>query len=70
MNIPLLSRARLGFSWLDGVPGKLAFEQNRMVLGLGTKAFTLADTVGFGIKRDESIPLVISADKEICLKSG
>lgn len=47
MSIPTLSNARLGYSWLDGVPGKIKFEDNRMVLGVNTKAFTLADKVGF-----------------------
>lgn len=40
-----------------------------MVLGVDTKAFTLADTVGFGIKQKYSVPLMIEADKGICLKS-
>jgi hypothetical protein len=41
-----------------------------MVLGNGTKAFTLADTVGFGISKRFTVPIMIEADKEICLKSS
>lgn len=40
-----------------------------MILGVGTKAFTLADTVGFGIKTQYAVPLIIEADKTICLSS-
>ena len=48
MTIPVLAGTqRLGYSWLDGTPGKVAFSDHRMVLGVGTKAFSLADTVGF-----------------------
>ncbi len=47
----------------------MAFADNRMVLGAGTKAFTLNDTVGFGIKTQYRIPLIIEASKKICLKS-
>ncbi len=46
MTIPVLAGTQhLGYTWLDGIPGKIAFSDNRMVLGVGTKAFTLADTV-------------------------
>ncbi len=46
MNIPVLAGTqRIGYSWLDAVPGQVAFSDNRMVLGVGTHAFTLADTV-------------------------
>jgi hypothetical protein len=69
MTIPTLSNTRLGYTWLDGVPGKIRFQDNRMVLGLNTRAFTLADTVGFGIKTWYQIPLIIEADKLVCLKS-
>ncbi len=41
-----------------------------MVLGVGTRAFTLADTVGFGIQTSYSMPLMIEANKEICLQSS
>lgn len=70
MTIPRLSNARLGYTWLDGVPGKIRFDANGMVFGLGTKAFTLADSVGYGIKTDLQIPLAIRADKDMCLTSG
>lgn len=70
MTIPLLAGTqRLGYTWLDGIPGKVAFSDNRMVLGVGTKAFTLADTVGFGIRTQYRIPLMIEANKKICIKS-
>ena len=71
MTIPLLSKnsKTLGYSWLDGVAGRIRFEENRMVLGVGTRAFTLADTVGFGIKRAYNVPLIIEANKLICMRS-
>ncbi len=69
MTIPVLSNARLGYSWLDGVPGKIRFEDNRMVLGTDTRAFTLADTVGFGVKAQYRIPLIIESNKIFCLES-
>ena len=69
MTIPQLSNARLGYSWLDGVPGKIAFADNKMVLGVGTRAFTLADTIGFGIKQQYQIPLIVESNKNICLNS-
>jgi hypothetical protein len=74
MNIPLLSRARLGYSFLDidtsRQIGKIPFSENRMVLGVGTQAFTLADSVGFGLKTALPIPLIIRSDKTICLSSS
>ena len=71
MTIPYFDRFnRLGYNWLDGQNGKIAFQDNRMVLGKGTKAFTLADTVGFGIKTQYRIPLIIPVDKKLCLQSG
>lgn len=45
MTIPTLSNTRLGYSWLDGTLGKIRFEDNRMVLGNGTHAFTRADII-------------------------
>lgn len=69
MTIPVLSRARLGYSWLDATPGKIAFADNKMVIGVGTKAFTLADTIGFGIKQEYQIPLIVESNKTICLAS-
>lgn len=69
MTIPTLSNMRLGYSWLDGEVGKIRFEENRMVIGANTSAFTLADTVGFGIKTQYKIPLAVEADKDICLSS-
>lgn len=70
MTIPVLAGTqRLGYNWLDGIPGRVAFGDNRMVLGVGTKAFTLADTVGFGIRTQYRMPLMIEADRKICIKS-
>jgi hypothetical protein len=69
MTIPTLANTRLGYSWLDGVPGKIAYNENRMVLGKDTKAFTLGDIVGFGVKTQFKIPLILEADKKICLVS-
>ncbi len=69
MTIPSFSNTRLGYSWLDGEVGKISFIENRMVLGAGTRAFTLADTVGFGIKTKYAIPLAVEANKSICLDS-
>ncbi len=69
MNIPVLSSTHIGYSWIDGQPGKIRFEDNRMVLGVGTKAFTLADTVGFGLRPRFLVPLMIEVNKEFCLAS-
>lgn len=70
MTIPVLSNARLGYSWLDNEPGKIRFDENKMVLGVNTKAFTLHDRVGFGIKTQYQVPLVVEANKQICLISS
>lgn len=67
MTIPVLSNTKFGYAWLDGQPGKLTFSANGVVIGRGGKVFTLADTVGFGIKTEFAIPLMIEADKKICL---
>ncbi len=33
MNVPLLNNTRnLGYSWIDGEPGKIAFTDNRVVV--------------------------------------
>jgi hypothetical protein len=74
MTVPTLSSARLGYSWLD-VPGRIRFSENRMVLGVGTSAFTVADTVGFGIvtapdDKGLTAPLIVNTDKKICLVSS
>ena len=74
MTIPKLSKGRLGYTfvdsiWLDREVGKIRFEDNGMVLGVNTRAFTIADTVGFGIKRAYSVPLTVEATKRICLTS-
>lgn len=70
MTIPVLAGTqRIGYTWLDNTPGKVAFADNQMVLGVGTKAFTLNDTVGFGIRTQYRIPLILEANKKICLKS-
>lgn len=70
MTIPVLAGTqRLGYTWLDGERGKVAFNDNRMVLWVGTKAFTLADKVGFGIRTQYKYPLILEADKKACLQS-
>ncbi len=38
-----------------------------MVLGVNTRAFTIADTVGFGIKLAYQLPLIVEANKKMCL---
>jgi hypothetical protein len=71
MTIPTLSNARLGYSFPDliaDVPGQqVSFSENSLVVGKNTRLFTLADTVGFGVKTQEIMPLVIEADKKFCL---
>lgn len=74
MTIPRLSSARLGNSQLDIVPGspnlgRVNFASYQMVLGLNTQAFTLADTVGFGVKTGEPLALAIPKNKYFCLGS-
>jgi uncharacterized repeat protein (TIGR01451 family) len=70
MTIPVLAGTKhLGYTWLDGTPGKVPFSDYRMVLGVGTKAFTLADTVGFGIRTQFQIPIMIEESKKICITS-
>jgi hypothetical protein len=35
MTIPVLAGTqRIGYSWLDATPGRVAFDENRMVLGV------------------------------------
>ena len=70
MTIPTLTRARVGYSFLDNVPGRLPFEANGVVVGQGSKVFTLADVVGFGIKQRYTIPLMVEAEKQICLQGS
>lgn len=70
MTIPTLSRARLGYSFLDNIPGRIAFEKNGVVVGQQSKVFTLADVVGFGLTQRYQIPLMIEAEKQICLQGS
>lgn len=72
MTIPRLSNARLGNSQLDVVPGspnlgRVNFASYQMVLGINTQAFTIADTVGFGVKTGEPLALAIPKNKYFCL---
>ena len=67
MTIPTLANTRFGYDWLDGVPGKVAFSANGVVTGVGGKVFTLADTVGLGVKTQFAIPIMLEAEKRICL---
>jgi len=71
MTIPALSNARLGYSWLDAETGKIRFNDNRMVIGKNTNVFTLADTVGFGLKTEFQgrIPLQIESNKRFCINA-
>ena len=71
MTIPLLSNTRLGYTWLDtiGNTGKIRFEDNGIVLGVNTRAFTIADKVGFGIKTVYQVPLMVEVTKKVCLTS-
>jgi hypothetical protein len=72
MTVPRLSNARLGNSQLDLVPGnpnlgRVNFASYQMVLGVNTPAFTIADTVGFGVKAGEPLALAIPTKKYFCL---
>ena len=69
MIIPTLSKTRLGYNWLDAQPGKIRFEDNGIVLGVNTRAFTIADKVGFGIKTVYQVPLMVEVTKRVCLTS-
>lgn len=65
MTIPRLTNTRIGQGW----DGTLPFNDVRMVVGNGTRLFTLADTVGFGMKTQYRVPLMIPYEKEFCLTS-
>lgn len=72
MTIPRLSNARIGNSQLDIVPsnpnlGRVNFASYQMVLGINTQAFTIADTVGFGVKTGEPLAVAIPKNKYFCL---
>lgn len=41
-----------------------------MVVGQGTNLFTLGDTVGFGMKTQYRLPIMIAEDKTFCLSSS
>lgn len=40
-----------------------------MVIGVNTKAFTVADNIALVMKTRYQIPLMLEADKKMCLKS-
>lgn len=65
MTIPALS----GTSRFGSSPFMRTSFSSGVVIGVGGKVFTLADTVGFGIKTQYTIPLMIEADKRICLQA-
>lgn len=65
LTIPRLTNSRLGTSWDNSLP----FSDVRMVVGRGTNLFTLGDTVGFGMKTEYRLPIMIPADKVFCLSS-
>jgi hypothetical protein len=62
MTIPALANTKFGSS-----PFMKTSFSSGVVIGENGKVFTLADTVGFGIKTQYQIPLMIEADKKICL---
>ncbi len=62
MTIPALANTKFGSS-----PFMKTSFSSGVVIGKNGKVFTLADTVGFGIKTQYQIPLMIEADKKICL---
>lgn len=49
---------------------EMPFTQNSVVIGNGTKIFTLADLVRFGMRQTYTIPLMIEYNKPICLESS
>jgi hypothetical protein len=72
MNIPTLAgtNRNFGTNWLDGESEQIAFADNRVVVGNGTRIFTLADRVWLWVKTTYQMPLIIPADKRICLTSA
>jgi hypothetical protein len=68
MTIPQLSSNRLGLSQIDGGL-KIPFQDNKLVIGVGTSPFTIADTVRFGASTALPAAMVIEKDKKICLTS-
>ena len=69
MTIPQLSSNRIGwYSQLNG-GRKMPFKDNKLVIGVGTSPFSIADTVVFGMKTLEPLPVIVEADKKICLIS-
>lgn len=70
IKIPLLSHAKLGYTWLDGEQGKVRFSEHRVVVGKNTPVFTLADTIQFGISTKYRVPLQLEADRQFCLQSN
>lgn len=70
MTIPTMDNTtRLGYSWLDGQPGKIKFQENRVVIGKNSPVFTVVDTVGLGISTKYNVPLQLEANKKFCLTS-
>ncbi len=67
LTVPKLTNARIGASY--AFPNRIKFNKYAIVVGKGTNVFTLADTVGFGIKPTHPTPIKISLDKEFCLQS-
>ncbi len=47
----------------------MPFKDNKLVIGVGTSPFSIADTVVFGMKTLEPLPVIVEADKKICLIS-
>lgn len=49
---------------------EIPFRENSVVIGNGTKLFTLADIVKFGMNQNYTIPLMIEYNKDACLESS
>ncbi len=70
MRIPTLSQyTRFGFSWLDGIDGKIRVSENQVVVGQNGNIFSIYDQLFFGIHTRYQIPLLIPASHNVCIYS-
>lgn len=67
ISIPTLANTILGRTTSDM---EMPFKENSVVIGNGTKLFTLADIVKFGIQQQYAIPLMVEFSKDACLESS
>lgn len=67
ISIPTLANTILGRTSSEM---EMPFTQNSVVIGNGTKLFTLADIVRFGIQQNYAIPMMVEYEKDICLESS